>query len=127
MKYIVSTKKSVDQAAQDLQTAVKANGFGVLHSYDLKKTLKEKGVELPQECMIFEICNPHQAAAVLKEDMSMNMALPCRISVWSEGTGTRIGMIPPRAMLAPLSDSQALDKIAAEVEDKMKAMIQATV
>lgn len=123
MTYIVTTPKTIEQAAIDLQNAVKAQGFGVLHTYDLKQTLKGKGIDLPQECRIFEICNPQQAATVLKEDMSLNMALPCRISVWEDDGKTKIGMIPPKAMLESLSDSAALKHTAAEVEKQMQAMI----
>ncbi|MDI1229276.1 MAG: DUF302 domain-containing protein [bacterium] len=125
MKYIADTDKTMTQAANDLQEAVKASGFGVLHTYDLKATLKSKGIDIPHECQIFEICSPKQAAAVLAEDMSINMALPCRISVWQQDGKTKIGMIPPKAMLESLSNSPVLKKIAEEVEAKMKEMIQA--
>ncbi len=127
MKYIVDTKKTIVQAVSDLEQAVKSHSFGVLHTYDLKETLKGKGIELPRECHIFEICNPKQAAAVLAEDMDLNMALPCRISVWeNEGGAVKIGMLSPKDMLAALSDSPALQKIAQDVEDTMKAIIQVT-
>ncbi|WP_373085649.1 DUF302 domain-containing protein [Sneathiella sp.] len=126
MKYIVDTEKKIDQAALDIEEAVKDNSFGVLHTYDLKETLKSKGIDLPQECRIFEICNPKQAAAVLAEDMDMNMALPCRISVWeNEGGSVKIGMLSPKDMLISLSPSPVLAKIAGEVEDTMKTIIQA--
>ena len=126
MKYIVETDKPLDQTLLDLQEAVKANGFGVLHTYNLKETLKSKGIDLPNECHILEICNPKQAAAVLAEDMDLNMALPCRISVWgNEGGKIKIGMIPPKAILESLSDSPVLKEIALKVEEKMKIMIQA--
>ncbi|NCT41826.1 MAG: DUF302 domain-containing protein, partial [Alphaproteobacteria bacterium] len=87
MKHIVDTKKTIEQAATDLHDAVTAHSFGVLHSYNLKETLKSKGIDLPRECRIFEICNPHQASAILSEDMELNMALPCRISVWDNEGG----------------------------------------
>jgi len=45
MRYVVTSNKSVDQAVADLETAVRENGFGVLHQYDLKQTLAGKGVE----------------------------------------------------------------------------------
>ena len=125
MKHIVETKKTIDQAALDIQEAVKANNFGVLHTYDLKETLKTKGIDLPKECRIFEICNPKQAAAVLAEDMELNMALPCRISVWeNEGGSVKIGMISPKELLGSLSSSPVLSKIAEEVEATMKTIIQ---
>ena len=99
MKYIVETQKTIEQAATDLAQAVADNKFGVLHIYDLKETLKSKGIEFENECRIFEICNPVKAKEVMTEDMSMNMALPCRISVYQEGGKTLIGMIKPKDML----------------------------
>lgn len=123
MKYVVTSGKSVEQAAADLEAAVKQHGFGVLHTYDLKQTLAGKGVELPHECRILEVCNPHQAARVLSADMAMNMALPCRISVYEEGGETRIGMIRPTALLASLSESPGLRDVAEEVEQATIRMI----
>ena len=123
MKYVVTSEKSVEQAAADLEAAVKQHGFGVLHTYDLKQTLAGKGVELPHECRILEVCNPHQAARVLSADMAMNMALPCRISVYEEGGETRIGMIRPTALLASLSESPGLRDVAEEVEQATIRMI----
>lgn len=124
MKYVVTSSKSVEQAAADLEAAVKQHGFGVLHTYDLKQTLASKGVELPHECRILEVCNPRQAARVLSADMSMNMALPCRISVYEEGGQTRIGMVRPTALLASLSESPSLREVAEEVEQATIRMIE---
>ena len=124
MKYVVTSSKSVEQASADLETAVKQHGFGVLHTYDLKQTLASKGVELPHECRILDVCNPRQAARVLSADMSMNMALPCRISVYEEGGQTRIGMVRPTALLAGLSESPSLREVAEEVEQATIRMIE---
>jgi uncharacterized protein (DUF302 family) len=123
MRYIVSSDKSVEQATRDLEEAVRHNGFGVLHQYDLKKTLAGKGVELPHECRILDVCNPQQAARVLTADMGMNVALPCRVSVYEEGGRTRIGMVKPTAMLASLSDSLELRRVAEDVELAITRMI----
>ena len=123
MKYIVESTKSIERATADLQDAVKRNGFGVLHIYDLKQTLKEKGAPIEHECRILEVCNPQRAREVLNTDMSMNMALPCRVSVYEEQGRTKIGLISPKALLAQLSDSPALAKVASEVETAIKRMI----
>ena len=124
MKFIVETNKSVEQAAADLEAAVKNHKFGVLHVHDLQATLRNKGLDLENACKVFEVCNPHKAQAVLNDDMSLNMALPCRISVWSEQGKTRIGMIQPREMLALLSDSAALAAVADEVETTTRSIIE---
>ncbi|MBG7601240.1 MAG: DUF302 domain-containing protein [Gammaproteobacteria bacterium] len=116
MKYIVETQKSLDQAATDLEAAVAKHQFGVLHVHDLQATLQKKGVNFPNGCKVFEVCNPLKANTVLNEDMSLNMALPCRISVWEEDGTTKIGMLSPKALLSALSDSAVLAKVAEEVE-----------
>jgi len=125
MKYIVDTDKTVDQAAADLEKAVAAHGFGVLHVHDLRATLAKKGFTLPAECRIFEVCNPQQALDVLDEDIEMNFVLPCRISVYQDGGRTKIGMLRPSAMLSALSESPKLMDVAEEVEQKTIAMIDA--
>ena len=117
MRYVVDSTKTVDQAAADLEQSVAKHGFGVLHIHDLKATLHSKGIEFPNECRIFEVCNPQKAVEVLSEDMEMNMALPCRISVYEENGKTRIGTILPTAILGMLSDSEKLRDVAQEVED----------
>ena len=123
MYYIVETDKSFENAVNDLETAVKSHGFGILHIHDLGATLRSKGIEFEEQCKVFEICNPMQAAKVLSIDMRLNMALPCRISVFTEESKTNIGLIKPAEMLLALSEDKALNKIAMEVEQTMIDMI----
>jgi uncharacterized protein (DUF302 family) len=117
MKYIVESEKTVEQASADLEAAVTKNNFGVLHVHDLQAALKKKGINFSHECLVFEVCNPQKAETVLGYDMSLNMALPCRISVWHENGKTRIGMLRPTALLAMLSKSDVLAQVAEEVEE----------
>ena len=123
MYYIVETSKSFNQASTDLETAVKHNGFGVLHVHDLGTTLRSKGIAFDEECKIFEVCNPGQAAKVLSADMRLNMALPCRISVFTDKGKTKIGLIKPAQMLSTLSQDAALVQVAKEVEEKTIQMV----
>jgi uncharacterized protein (DUF302 family) len=123
MYYIVATNKSFEQAAADLDAAVKAHGFGVLHVHDLGATLRSKGIAFEEECKVFEVCNPGQAAKVLSADMRLNMALPCRISVFTDKGETQIGLIKPAQMLASLSDEPALIQVSEEVEAKTLQMV----
>lgn len=123
MYYIVETSKPFDQASTDLETAVKQHGFGVLHVHDLGTTLRNKGIPFDEQCKVFEVCNPVQAAKVLAVDMRLNMALPCRISVFTEKGQTKIGLIKPAHMLSALSQDLTLVQIAHEVEEKTIRMI----
>lgn len=126
MRYIVESKKSPAVAVEDLRAAVAKHGFGVLHAYDLQETLNSKGYPLPHACHILEVCNPQQASRVLTEDMGMNIALPCRISVYEEDGKTKIATALPTKLLSALSAlsaSPALAAVAEDVETKMKAMM----
>jgi uncharacterized protein (DUF302 family) len=125
MRYDVVTTKSAAQAAADLQAVAKQHGFGTLHVYNLKETLTAKGFPQTRECFVLEVCNPAQANRVLTHDFAMNVALPCRISVYEDGGRVKIGMIRPRAILALLSSSPALQPIADEVEESMVRIIDA--
>ena len=123
MYYIVETSKSFEQASVDLESAVKRHGYGVLHVHDLGTTLRNKGISFDEQCKIFEVCNPGQAAKVLSTDMRLNMALPCRISVFTDKGKTRIGLIKPVEMLSALSEDAALAQIAREVEEQTTQMV----
>ncbi|MCA9000765.1 MAG: DUF302 domain-containing protein [Planctomycetes bacterium] len=123
MKYIVNTDKSVEQAVADVEAACQDHQFGVLHVHNMQQTMRNKGVEFTNACHVMEVCNPHKAKAVLSADMEMNLALPCRISVYSQDGQTKIGMLRPKALLSVLSDLPELAAIAEDVEETMISII----
>lgn len=123
MLYVKQTQKTIDQAFHDLEASIEQHGFGLLHSYDFKQTLHDKGFELANECRVLEVCNPKQACEVLHMDMAINMALPCRISIYEENGKTFIGMIPPSMLLGLISTSAELSELAAGVEQSTRQII----
>lgn len=123
MYYIVDSSKTFEQATRDLEAAVSRNDFGVLHIHDLGKALRGKGEAFAEQCKVFEICNPQYAARVMADDVRLNMALPCRISVYTDGGKTRIGMVEPRDVLSTLSVDPRMDWIAREVGNATRQMI----
>ena len=121
--FVAPTDQPFEVACEALATAVVVQGFGVLAMHDLGTTLREKGIDFSGDCCVFEVCNPGQAAELLEIDMSLNMALPCRISVYTEAGQTRIGMIRPGEMLKALSQDPALIQLAQQVESSTTAII----
>ena len=110
-----STDKNVSETAAALQAAVQANHFGVMQVHNLKETMVKKGVEFSRECLIFEVCQPQHAKKVLDENMSISTALPCRISVYEEGSRTILATLKPTTLLAMFNAPQ-LAEVAQEVE-----------
>jgi uncharacterized protein (DUF302 family) len=78
-----TSSKSCEETAKAVQDSAVKYKFGLLMAYDLKAKMNEKGVPFDQDCRIIEVCNPGQAAKVLKQNMNVSLALPCRISVCS--------------------------------------------
>lgn len=95
----------------------------MLHVDDLGTTLRSKGIAFDEQCKVFEVCNPGQAAKVFSVDMRLNMALPCHISVYTEKGKTKIGLIKPVQMLSALSQDPALRQVAKEVEETTIQMV----
>ena len=117
------TEKSVTEAAAALESAVKANHFGVMHVHNLKETMTKKGVEFARECLIFEVCQPQQAKKVLEQNMSVSTALPCRISVYEEDGKTMLATLKPTTLLA-LFNTPQLKGVAREVEDTIVKIME---
>ena len=125
MIYQKQSRKTVEQAAQDLATSISAHGFGLLHSYDFRQILGSKGFQLDNECRVLEVCNPKQASEVLAMNMALNLVLPCRISVYQDGGATIIAMVPPSDLLVLVSDDPRVRSAALEVETSMREIIDA--
>jgi uncharacterized protein (DUF302 family) len=122
--WIIDSERSFEAVCAALESAVPRHGFGVLGLHDLGATLRARGIDFPENCRIYEVCNPRQAATVLRSAMALNMALPCRISVYTESGRTRLGMIRPSLMLASLSDDAALVPVAEAVEATLRTILQ---
>lgn len=123
MLYAMRTAKSVERATQDLESAIAANGFGLLHTYDFRQILAGKGFNLASECRVFEVCNPRQANEVLAVDMALNLVLPCRISIYEDQGRTMIGMVPPSDLLPLVSAEPSIATAAQDVETTLNRII----
>ncbi len=123
MLFEVATKKTLAQIEQGIQEAAARHGFGVIAVHNLKETMKKKGVDFAGECLIFEVCNPHQAQKVLEANGAISTVLPCRISVYRAGDSFRLATLLPTALLKMFGNPQ-LEPVAREVEDVIVAMMK---
>lgn len=124
MLYEVASDKTLDAIDRGLQEAAARYKFGILTIHNLKETMAKKGVEFAGECLVYEVCNPHQAKKVLEVNGAVSTALPCRISVYRSGDRYKLATILPTALMK-LFGSPELEPVAKEVEDVIVAMMQA--
>jgi uncharacterized protein (DUF302 family) len=116
MLYRVESHKTLAEVGRGLEAAAKKYKFGILAVHDLKAKMQEKGVDFDRDCLIYEVCNPQQAKKVLEANAAISTALPCRISVYSEGAGVTLATLRPTA-LVEMFQTPGLRGVAEEVEE----------
>jgi len=122
MLYRVESRKSLAEVGRSLEAAAQKYKFGIIAVHDLKAKMKEKGVEFDRDCLIYEVCNPHQAKKVLEANAEISTALPCRISVYREGAGVTLATLRPTALLE-MFQTPGLRAVAEEVEEVILKMM----
>ncbi|GGE04491.1 hypothetical protein GCM10011571_01880 [Marinithermofilum abyssi] len=124
-EHTVETDKSVDEAVRALEQSLANHKFGVLWKLDIPTKLMEKGIQLDQEYVVLEVCNPDVAKKVLSRNQKAGYFLPCKVVVYKEKeTGkTHIGLTLPTALLA-LTGDEGLKPVAEDVEATMIRAIE---
>jgi uncharacterized protein (DUF302 family) len=120
----IDTRKPLDRIREDLPAACAARKFGVLGVHDLKAKMAEKGVSYSGDCLVFEVCNPHQAKKVLEANPDVSTALPCRISAYTTPDGrTKLATLRPTALI-DLFKTREMREVACEVEETLHAIMK---
>lgn len=126
MQYIVESDKSFYEATHDLEAVAARLGFVILSAHDLGEALCDRAIDLDDECRVFAIGNYRQVEKLLAADMRASLALPWRISVFTENGATKIGLLRPTAILGMLGQSSELARLAAELEEKAIQIVDET-
>lgn len=126
MSYYFATilDTGIDEAVVLVTAALKAEGFGVLTTIDVRATLKSKlGVEFP-DYRILGACNPALAHQALQIEDKVGTMLPCNVVVHSLADGrTEVAAIDPVASMQAIPNGQ-LKKAAEQVREKLQKVIQ---
>ena len=116
--YTIEVEKSLNEAVSALEASLKNEKFGVLWSLNMKETLAGKGVELNEDYMILEVCNPHEAKRVLEKSPLVSYFLPCKIVVYKENGSTKVGLPKPTELIKLVEDEE-LQAIAGDIEQRL--------
>ncbi|UCD93888.1 MAG: DUF302 domain-containing protein [Candidatus Zixiibacteriota bacterium] len=121
LAYTVETDKAFDEVSRLVEKLSPERGFRVLAVHDVQKTLSEKGLEI-MPLKIFEICNAGLAHKAIDSDVNVAMFMPCKIVIRSEGDKTSVTLVRP-SMIAKMLPDSGLGDLAAEVEDKLRGIL----
>jgi len=119
----IESTKQMDAIDRGLQESAARHRFGIIAVHDLQDTLAKKGVELAQQCRVYEVCNPKQAKKVLDVDGAISTALPCRISVYGTPNHYTLATMRPTEMMKAFT-SPGIEVVAKEVEEVLLQMMR---
>ncbi|GMU63556.1 MAG: DUF302 domain-containing protein [Myxococcales bacterium] len=113
-----------DEAMQRVPEALKAEGFGVLTTIDVKDTLKAKlGVDF-RRYTILGACNPPLAHRALSAHLGFGLLMPCNVTVHEGEDGKAVVQaVDPLQTVAP-QVSKELAALAGEVREKLARVLE---
>jgi uncharacterized protein (DUF302 family) len=107
--------------------ALKDEGFGILTTIDVQRTLQEKiGVEIePYE--ILGACNPSLAHRALEADRSIGLLLPCNVVLREVREGVEVSIQDPEVMfsVADAGVRERLSDFASDARQRLARVIAA--
>jgi uncharacterized protein (DUF302 family) len=107
-----------------VETALRAEGFGVLTEIDVAATLRAKlGVER-DPYVILGACNPPLAHRALEADPSVGALLPCNVVLRADAGGTIVEAMDPAAALG-LVETAGVAEVAGDARARLERAVAA--
>jgi uncharacterized protein (DUF302 family) len=110
-----------EQAVERASEALKAEGFGVLTTIDVKQTLKQKLDREFRKYVILGACNPPLADRALHAELEIGLLLPCNVIVYETEPGrSTVAAMAPIAALGIVGENAELQGVAREADQRLR-------
>lgn len=121
----ITVEKDFDTVIENVKNELTKAGFGILFTVDVNDTFKQKlGVEFGPY-MIFGICVPRSALAVLESEPLMGTMLPCHLAVYESFGKTKVAVFRPQVMAMMSRRNPVLRKNSEEFENRLSDLMEA--
>jgi uncharacterized protein (DUF302 family) len=114
-----------ERAVEKTTLALKAEGFGVLTTIDVKATLKQKLDKDFRRYVILGACNPPFAHQALSAELEIGLLLPCNLIVYETEPGQSV--VAATAPLVTMSrvGNEALAPLGQNVDARLRRVLTA--
>jgi uncharacterized protein (DUF302 family) len=110
-----------EQAVERTTAALKAEGFGVLTTIDVKQTLKQKLDREFRKYVILGACNPPLADRALHAELEIGLLLPCNVIVYETEPGRSVvAAMAPISALGIVGGNAELESVAREADQRLR-------
>ncbi len=117
----VEVPVAYEQAIDRTTEALKAEGFGVLTTIDVKQTLKQKLDRDFRKYVILGACNPPLADRALHAELEIGLLLPCNVIVYETTPGQSVvAAMAPIAALGVVGENRVLETVAREADQRLR-------
>lgn len=107
-----------------LESALKAEGFGILTEIDFAAAMKAKlGVDR-EPLVILGACNPPLANRAVTANPAVAALLPCNVVLRADGDATVIEAMDPVAALG-LADAPGVREVAEDAAGRLRRAVEA--
>jgi uncharacterized protein (DUF302 family) len=115
-----------EAAVERTAAALKAEGFGVLTTIDVRQTLKQKLDHDFRKYVILGACNPPLADRALHAELEVGLLLPCNVVVYENGPGESVvAAMAPLAALGVVGPNPVLGEVATEADARLRRALAA--
>ena len=116
---------SYEEAVERTTLALKAEGFGVLTTIDVKQTLKQKLDREFRKYVILGACNPPLADRALHAELEIGLLLPCNVIIYESEPGRSVvAAMAPISALGIVGDNAQLASVAKEADQRLRRALE---
>ena len=116
------TDLTYEQALEKVPEVLKAEGFGVLTTIDVKDTLKKKLDVDFDRYIILGACNPHFAYEALKAEESIGLLMPCNVIIHEKNGKVKLSIFNPM-VISQVSDNPKLKDLSVKLSEKIQSVL----
>ena len=114
-----------EQAVERATAELKAEGFGVLTTIDVKQTIEQKLDKDFRKYVILGACNPPIAYQALCAETELGLLLPCNVIIYETEPGRSVvATVAPLVTMSRVGN-EALAPLGQQVDAKLRRVLSA--